>query len=115
MSETGQAAACSNDSSSVSSQNAAVGLPLFPLGQVLATPGALDLLQSYQLAPLSFIQRHVVGDWGDICAEDRQVNADALQHGSRLMSVYAISPTEKLWIITEADRSCTTLLLPQEY
>lgn len=70
---------------------------------------------TYQLSPLSFIQRHVVGDWGDICAEDRQVNADALQYGSRLMSVYAITPTETLWIITEADRSCTTLLLPQEY
>lgn len=84
-------------------------------GQVLATPGALELLQTYQLSPLSFIQRHIVGDWGDICIEDRQVNADALQYGSRLMSVYAITPTETLWIITEADRSCTTLLLPQEY
>lgn len=115
MTDTSQAAACPNDSSSASSQNAAVSLPLFSLGQVLATPGALDLLQSYQLAPLTFIQRHVVGDWGDICAEDRQVNADALQHGSRLMSVYAITPTEKLWVITEADRSCTTLLLPEEY
>ena len=115
MTETGQAAACPNDSSSASSQNAAVRLPLFPLGQVLATPGALELLQTYQLSPLSLIQRHVVGDWGDICTEDRQVNADALQYGSRLMSVYAITPTETLWIITEADRSCTTLLLPQEY
>lgn len=115
MTETGQAAACPNDSSSASSQKAGVSLPLFPVGQVLATPGALDLLQSYQLAPLSFIQRHVVGDWGDICAEDQQVNADALQYGYRLMSVYAITPTEKLWVITEADRSCTTLLLPEEY
>lgn len=115
MTETGQAAACPNDSSSASSQKTAVSLPLFPLGQVLATPGALELLQSYQLSPLSFIQRHVVGDWGDICVEDQQVNADALQHGYRLMSVYAITPTEKLWVITEADRSCTTLLLPEEY
>ena len=115
MTETSQAAACPNDSSSASSQKAGVSLPLFPLGQVLATPGALELLQIYQLSPLSFIQRHVVGDWGDICAEDRQVNADALQYGYRLMSVYAITPTETLWIITEADRSCTTLLLPQEY
>lgn len=115
MTETGQATACPNDSSFTSSQNAAVGLPLFPLGQVLATPGALELLQSYQLSPLSFIQRHVVGDWGDICAEDQQVNADALQYGYRLMSVYEITPTEKLWVITEADRSCTTLLLPEEY
>ena len=115
MTETGQAAACPNDSSSASLQKTAVSLPLFPLGQVLATPGALELLQTYQLSPLSFIQRHVVGDWGDICVEDQQVNADALQHGYRLMSVYAITPSEKLWIITEADRSCTTLLLPQEY
>ena len=115
MTETGQAAACPNDSSSASSQKTAVSLPLFPLGQVLATPGALELLQTYQLSPLSFIQRHVVGDWGDICVEDQQVNADALQHGYRLMSVYAITPSEKLWIITEADRSCTPLLLPQEY
>lgn len=115
MTETGQAAACPNDSSSASSQNAVVGLPLFPLGQVLATPGALGLLQTHQLIPLSFIQRHVVGDWGDICAEDQQVNADALQYRYRLMSVYEITPTKKLWIITEADRSCTTLLLPEEY
>ena len=92
MTETSQAAACPNDSSSTSSQKAGVSLPLFPLGQVLATPGALELLQTYQLSPLSFIQRHVVGDWGDICAEDRQVNADALQYGYRLMSVYAITP-----------------------
>ena len=115
MTETSQAAACPNDSSSASSQNAAVRLPLFPLGQVLATPGALELLQTYQLSPLSFIQRHVVGDWGDICVEDRQANADALQYGYRLMSVYAITPSDKLWIITEADRSSTTLLLPEEY
>ncbi|WP_341773247.1 type I restriction endonuclease subunit M [Comamonas aquatica] len=115
MTDIGQAAACPNDSSSASLQNASVSLPLFPLGQVLATPGVLELLETYQLPPLSFIQRHVVGDWGDICAEDQQVNADALQYGYRLMSVYAITPTEKLWVITEADRSCTTLLLPEEY
>jgi hypothetical protein len=59
--------------------------------------------------------RHVSGDWGDICAEDRQANADALQYGYRLMSVYELSKTERLWIITEADRSSTTLLLPEEY
>ena len=115
MTETGQAAACPNGSSSASSQKAGVSLPLFPLGQVLATPGALELLQTYQLSPVSFIQRHVVGDWGDICAEDRQANADALQYGYRLMSVYVISKAERLWIITEADRSSTTLLLPEEY
>lgn len=80
MTATSQAAACPNDSSSASSQKAAVSLPLFPLGQVLATPSALALLQTYQLPPLSFIQSHVVGDWGDTCAEDQQANADALQY-----------------------------------
>ena len=85
MTETGQAAACPNGSSSASSQKAGVSLPLFPLGQVLATPGALELLQTYQLSPLSFIQRHVVGDLVDICFEDRQANADALQSCYRLM------------------------------
>ncbi len=115
MTETSQAAACLNGLSSASSRKAAVSLPLFPLGQVLATPSALELLKRHQPPPLLFIQRHVVGDWGDICAEDQKVNADALQYGSRPMSVYAITPTEKLWVITEADRSCTTLLLPEEY
>lgn len=115
MTDTGQAAAYPNDSSSMANNKGGAGMPLFPLGQMLATPGALELLETHQLLPLSFIQRHVSGDWGDICAEDRQSNADALQHGYRLMSVYAITPSDKLWIITEADRSSTTLLLPQEY
>ena len=115
MTDTGQAAAYSNDSSSASSQKAGVSWPLFSLGQVLATPGALKLLETHRLLPLSFIQRHVSGDWGDICAEDRQANVDALQYGYRLMSVYAVTPSDKLWIITEADRSSTTLLLPEEY
>ena len=114
MTDTGQAAACPNNSSPAAHDKAS-GMPLFHLGQVLATPGALELLETHQLTALPFVLRHVSGDWGDICAEDRQVNADALQYGSRLMSVYAITPTETLWIITEADRSCTTLLLPQEY
>lgn len=115
MTATSQAAACPNDSSSASSQKAAASLPLYPLGQVLATPSALALLETHQLTALPFVLRHVSGDWGDICAEDRQANADALQHGYRLMSVYALTPSDKLWIITEADRSSTTLLLPEEY
>ena len=115
MTDTGQAAACPNDSSPASRHKVDAGTPLFALGQVLATPGALELLETHQLTALPFVLRHVSGDWGDICAEDRQVNADALQYGSRLMSVYALTPSDKLWIITEADRSSTTLLLPQEY
>lgn len=114
MTDTGQAAACPNDSSPAS-QHKASGTPLFALGQVLATPGALALLKTHQLTALPFVLRHVSGDWGDICAEDRQSNADALQYGYRLMSVYELSKAERLWIITEADRSSTTLLLPEEY
>ncbi len=114
MTDTGQTAACPNDSSPAAHDNA-VGAPLFHLGQLLATPGALELLETHQLTALPFVLRHVSGDWGDICAEDRQSNADALQYGYRLMSVYVISKSERLWIITEADRSSTTLLLPEEY
>lgn len=115
MTDTGQAAAYPNDSSSMANNKGGAGSPLFPLGQVLVTPGALEMLETHQLTALPFVLRHVSGDWGDICAEDRQSNADALQHGYRLMSVYAITQTDKLWIITEADRSRTTLLLPEEY
>lgn len=114
MTDTGQAAACPNDSFPAAHDKAA-GTPLFALGQLLATPGALELLETHQLTALPFVLRHVSGDWGDICVEDRQSNADALQYGYRLMSVYELSKTERLWIITEADRSSTTLLLPEEY
>lgn len=108
MTYSGQAAACLNNSP-------AAGMPLFNLGQVLATPGVLDMLEPLQLDPMPFLLRHVSGDWGNICSEDRQANADALAQGSRLMSVYVLSTMHRLWIITEADRSYTTLMLPEEY
>lgn len=111
MTDSGQAAACPNDSSSASGS----GTPLLPLGQVLATPGALALLRSLQLTPLRFVLRHVAGDWGDVCEEDRLANVEALVHGARVMSAYVLGPTQRLWVITEADRSSTTLLLPEEY
>lgn len=111
MTDSSQAAACPSDSSSASG----VAVPLLPLGQVLTTPGALALLRSLQLTPLRFVLRHMAGDWGDVCEEDRQTNAEALVHGARVMSVYELGPTQRLWIITEADRSSTTLLLPEEY
>lgn len=75
MTDTGQAAACPNDSSPAAHEKAA-GTPLFALGQLLATPGALELLETHELTALPFVLRHVSGDWGDICAEDRQSNAD---------------------------------------
>jgi hypothetical protein len=89
--------------------------PLFSLGQVVATPGALDALQSADQTPFEFLGRHAAGDWGDLCEEDRQENEHALQHGNRLFSAYKLSDGTKLWVITEWDRSVTTLLLPSEY
>jgi hypothetical protein len=89
--------------------------PLFALGQVVATPGALELLESAGKAPSEFISKHQSGDWGDeMCDEDRELNNAALKDGSRLLSAYTVGK-DKLWIITEADRSSTTLLLPSEY
>jgi hypothetical protein len=88
--------------------------PLFQLGQIVATPGILELLESAEQAPSQFIVRHVSGDWGEICDEDRELNDAALKDGSRLLSAYTVS-NEKIWVITEADRSSTTLLLPSDY
>ena len=89
--------------------------PCFSLGRVLATPGALEALAEAEQQPDEFLSRHVVGDWGDVCPEDAQENELSLQHGFRLLSAYTLSTGDKLWIITEADRSATTLLLPEEY
>jgi hypothetical protein len=90
--------------------------PLFKLGQVVASPGAIDLLRSLALNPLQFLGRHAFGDWGQIDDDDREANRAALKNGSRLISSYTLNRNnERLWIITEADRSSTTLLLPQEY
>jgi hypothetical protein len=89
-------------------------IPLFPPG-IVATPGALALLEQTHKTPLEFISRHLRGDWGDLDHEDKTENELSLKYGFRLMSSYPITETEKLWIITEADRSMTTLLLPEEY
>lgn len=90
-------------------------IPLFPSGRLFATPGTLALLQQVNKSPLEFLSRHLRGDWGDLCEEDKTENELSLKHGFRLMSSYPVTETEKLWIITEADRSVTTLLLPAEY
>ena len=87
----------------------------FPAGQFVATPGALSLLEQANKSPLEFVSRHLRGDWGDLCQEDETENELSLKHGFRLLSSYQVTETEKLWIITEADRSVTTLLLPSEY
>jgi len=88
---------------------------LFPVGQVVATPGALRLLEAAQVSPLTLLHRHVGGDWADLCEEDRAENQLSLEQGFRLLSSYRLPTDERVWIITEHDRSVTTLLLPDEY
>ena len=101
----------------------------FPLGQIVATPGALELLQDSGFSAAALISRHAHGDWGDLCDEDRSENEFAVTRRLRILSCYRLvdaarlagTPTDKrsslptVWIITEADRSVTTLLRPDEY
>lgn len=84
----------------------------FELGDVVATPGVLQQIRTFH--QLLALERHQSGDWGDLDPIDRQTNNDALKHGGRLFSVYTYD-MHKFYIITEADRSVTTLLLPEEY
>ena len=89
--------------------------PLFPLGQNLATPGALEALAASGQSPVEFLRRHVVGDYGIVGSDDAKLNDEAVINGERLLSAYRTKKGEKIWIITEADRSVTTILLPEEY
>jgi hypothetical protein len=90
--------------------------PLFALGQVVATPGALDLLDRTAIDAMTLIDRHQRGDWGMLSPEDIYANAVAVEIGTRILSSYELgNANEKLWVLTEADRSSTTLLLPEEY
>ena len=88
---------------------------LFPLGQIVATPGALELLNRHSLSAITFLERHATGDGGCICPEDALENERAVTNGYRVLSCYEIAGKYRLWCITEADRSVTTLLLPEEY
>jgi hypothetical protein len=88
----------------------------FPLGQVVMTPGVAELAHQGRLDPLVYLRRHRCGDWGELDNGDRRQNDRALQSGQdRLFSSYEVASHLKLWIITEWDRSVTTLLLPDEY
>lgn len=89
--------------------------PRFSLGRCLSTPGALTAMEVSGQAPGDFLVRHVRGDWGDVDDEDKQANEDALRDGTRILSSYKTKAGIKLWVITEADRSATTILLPEEY
>lgn len=87
--------------------------PKFKLGQLVATPGALEALNEESFWP--YIKRHANGDWGEVCTEDKKENELSLKEGFRLLSAYHLPDGCKIWIITEADRSATTILLPEEY
>lgn len=85
----------------------------FSLGQLLATPAVLERISNDQM--LAALNRHARGDWGDVDEHDRQANNTALREGTRLLSSYHTADGTRFWIITEADRSATTVLLPEEY
>lgn len=94
--------------------------PRFPSGQVVATPGAFEIIAQDGHSPAEFLDRHVRGDWGSLSAEDRQLNEEALTDGSWILSAYRTRTGKKIWIITEAaddrgQRAATTILLPDEY
>jgi hypothetical protein len=89
-------------------------MALFKLGQVVATPGALAHCEQHGINPLLLLGRHIGGDWGDLGAEDVAANVHAIQHDERILSAYVLGG-EKFYVITEWDRSVTTLLLAWEY
>ena len=88
---------------------------LFPLGRVVATPGAVEAMKRLSIEPIALVFRHANGDWGELCEQDREENIRSIQHGYRVFSSYRVDPDTKLYVITEADRSVTTILLPSEY
>ena len=87
---------------------------MFALGRVTATPGALTYLERIEEQPMNLIRRHVTGDWGDLCADDIKANHQSISDGTRILSAYIMN-SEKLYVITEGDRSITTVLLASEY
>lgn len=95
--------------------------PLFKLGSVLATPGALTALEEAGQNLWEFLSQHVQGQWGsELSEEDRRLNDEAVKDGSRILSAYILKTGVKVWIITEAtddngNRACSTALLPSEY
>jgi len=87
----------------------------FALGQTVITPGAEEALQIAGQTAIEFLRRHMSGDWGELSEDDIRENELSLEQGFRLLSRYETTKGERLWIITEADRSATTILLPNEY
>ena len=89
--------------------------PRFLLGWIIATPAALAALDKARKSPIHYLERHQQGDWGGLTPEDAQDNELSLLYGLRLLSAYILPTGVKIWIITERDRSATTILLPEEY
>ncbi|GKS87471.1 type I restriction endonuclease subunit M [Acidovorax sp. SUPP1855] len=94
---------------------AAQCLPRFPLGSTVMTQGVNALVAGGRLNPYVLLRRHLLGDWGDLCEDDRRLNDQAVRLGNRILSAYQLEGNTTVWIITECDRSVTTLLLPSEY
>ena len=88
--------------------------PMFPLGQVGITEGAVEALERASISPSSIVQRHVLGDWGDLTDQDKKSNELALEMGGRILSAYHLPDRTEIWVMTEPDRSATTVLLPGE-
>lgn len=88
---------------------------LFPLGQVYMTPGAREALEKSEQNAFEFLSLHQSGSYGEICEEDRRENELSVKEGFRILSAYKTAKGVKIWIITESDRSSTTILLPEEY
>lgn len=87
----------------------------FPLGQLLATPGVLRAVESSGDDLPALISRHASGDWGDVSVRDKRANDRDVIDGNRLLSAYHLKNGAKVWVLTEGDRSATTVLLPEEY
>jgi len=87
----------------------------FSLGQVVATPGAIAALHATGETPLPYVTRHAAGDWGDLEEGDKRMNDLATTHDERILSAYTLTDGTRIYIITEGDRSATTILLPEEY
>jgi len=88
---------------------------MFHLGQVVATRGALAAFERFGENPARYLVRHARRDWGTVCEMDWRLNDEALEHGERVLSSYELRDGTEVWIITEWDRSATTILLPREY
>ena len=95
--------------------NQGASVARFALGQTVITPGAEEALQIAGQTAIEFLRRHMSGDWGELSEDDVKENELSLEQGFRLLSRYQTTKGERIWIITEADRSATTILLPIEY